>query len=528
MSDLHPGVLGSTALLRMAGLPVRLWLAGGCPDLFALLADAEELAVDYRRRAQVLAEEIGSALVPHTGLSRPDRRKVLTLRRNLHNGQHVPVAQASALVVRISQLGGPARQLADDLRATVECGRQLEAADARFAQIFNAEQRRVQQLPWELLHSSTTAGVAVATDVPELIGEIERRLANGEGWDSKRLRHRAGYLWRLVARGAVKTTPRSWFGQVAVVAVDRCRESSDLLVGPADGQRPTAGAQATHQLSNVHTSRTGEMNTAVVSLPGLHWTDGEHLVCWVVDAQEHSRMRQVRLKNTPLLNAIRLALTDGPRRRSELIAELSGLSGPRADRADVLAGFLTHLTGLGVLQPSAAHTERLSGWQQAPSRPTPPEAHMFTDVYRQVSAVVSGTAAGRIQRATETALRLDALVRTARPPHVHPVIDFIDAEPRPVTDLLRRYLHHHPQWTGTPRTPRHRLGWPAPVPGSGYARLHTVLQTRVGADPVVINDELLDTFDARATPLSWPVDALLRPLPSSCGAVAVLEAAVPA
>ncbi|MGH3911951.1 MAG: lantibiotic dehydratase [Pseudonocardiaceae bacterium] len=524
MGDLPWGAPGSTALVRMAGLPVRLWCSGGCPELFGLLADAEELAVDYHQRAQALAEWIGSVLVPHAGLSRLDRHDVLRLRRTLHNGQQVPVAQASALAVLIDQSGGPTRRIADDLLATLDCGQRLEAAEARFAEAFDAEQRRVQQLPWELVRSSTTAGAAVATDVPQLIGEIEQRLANSERWDSKRLRHRAGYLWRLVARGTVKTTPRSWFGQVAVVAVDSCRESPDLLVGPAGEQQPTAGAQATHQLSNVYWSRTGGAGGAALSLPGLHWTDGEHLVCWVVDAQ-HNRMRQLRLRNTPILHTIRQALADGPRRRGELIAQLSG---PQADRIDVLAGFLDHLAGLGVLQAGATRTERLSGWQQAPSRPARPEAHLFTDVYRQVSGVVSGTATGRIQRGMETALRLDALLHTARPRQVHPAIELIDAEPRPVTDLIRQYLHHHPQWTATPGTARHRLGWPAPIPGSGYARLHTMLENRVSPEPVVINDELLDALGAPAAPLTWPIDALVRPLPASCAAVAVLEAAVPA
>lgn len=525
MSDLDFRVMGSTALLRMAGLPVRLWLAGSCPELFALVANAEELAIDYRRRAQGLAERIGSDLVPHPGLDKQDRRELLTLRRDLHNGQCVSVVQGSAtsvVVARVGQLDGPVRQLAADVLAAADCGQRLRAADARLTQELRTEQRRVQGLPWELLQSSRTAWAAAATDVPELIGEIERRLANGEGWDSKRLRHRAGYLWRLVARGTVKTTPRSWFGQVALVTVDTCREPDELLTGAASGERPAAGAHATHQLSNVHRARTGGTTADVVSLPGLHWTDGEHLVCWVVDAQDGRRMRQLRVRNTPILNGIRMALTDGPRHRGELLALLSGT---RTEGADVLAGFLDHLTGLGVLQTSAARTDRLSGWQPTPPQHAAATQHTFTDVYRQVSGVVSGTAARRIQRATETAMRLGALVRRARTPQPHSVLEFVDEQPRPVTDLIREYLHHHPQWT--PRPPS-RLGWPAPIPGSGYARLLTALQSCKGPDPVVIDDELLDAVGAPATALTWPVDGLLRPLPARSGVLAVLETVVPA
>lgn len=530
MSDVNPRVLGATALLRMAGLPVRLWLAGGCPELFALLAGAEELEADYRRRARALAEKIGSELVSHPGLGQRDRRELLTLRRDLHNGRRGSMPQASALVGRISRLGGPAEQLTDDLLAALDCEQRLRAADARFAQELHAEQRRIQGLPWELLHSSATACAAAATDVPELIGEIERRLAGGERWDSKRLRHRAGYLWRLLARGTVKTTPRSWFGQVAVVPVDGCRESQGLLAGPGRRGPPVAGAHATHQLSNVHSARTGGATVDVVSLPGLHWTDGEHLVCWVVDTQDPSRLRRLRVKNTPILNAIRLALIDAPRHRDDLITQLSGtqLPGRQADQTGVLTGFLAHLAELGVLQAGTARTERLSGWQPAPSRSAPPKEHTFTDVYRQVSGAVSGTAAGRIQRATETAIRLGALVHPVPPPH--PVIEFVDQQPRPVTDLIRQYLQHHPDWTRSPQAAQtsRRLGWPTPIPGSGYARLHTALQSRAGEDPIVIDDELLDAVGAPAAPLTWPVDGLLRPLPARGGALAVLEAAVPA
>lgn len=306
------------------------------------------------------------------------------------------------------------------------------------------------------------------------------------------------------------------------MTVDSCRESHELLVGAACGEQPAVGAHATHQLSNVHSARTGGATADVVSLPGLHWSDGDHLVCWVVDTQDGSRMRQLRVRNTPVVNAIRMALTAGPRHRSDLLAELSGT---RTDRTDVLAGFVTHLAGLGVLQTGAELTERLSGWQPTPPQRSSARQDAFTDVYRQVSGAVSGTAARRIQRATQTAMRLGALVHTARTARPHPVLELVDEQPRPVTDLIRRYLHRHPQWTQ--RSPQ-RLGWPAPIPGSGYARLLTALESRKGSDPAVIDDELLDAVGAPAAPLTWPLDGLLRPLPARSGGLAVLEAAVPA
>lgn len=147
MSDLNSRALGGTALLRMAGLPVRLWLAGGCPELFALLTTVEELAIDYRREAQVLAEKIGADLVPHPALNPLDRRELLKLRRDLHNGQRIPVRHATAIVARISHLGAPGRPTAEDVLATVNCGQRLWAAQARLAEELHAEQRRVQELP---------------------------------------------------------------------------------------------------------------------------------------------------------------------------------------------------------------------------------------------------------------------------------------------------------------------------------------------------------------------------------------------
>jgi hypothetical protein len=82
-------VLGCSGLLRVAGLPVRLWLAGANPTLFGkveCLARNEEVR---HACAVQLAERIGKELVPHAALSRDDRGFLLALRRTLYRGDLV-------------------------------------------------------------------------------------------------------------------------------------------------------------------------------------------------------------------------------------------------------------------------------------------------------------------------------------------------------------------------------------------------------------------------------------------------------
>ncbi|SHG43742.1 lantibiotic dehydratase [Streptoalloteichus hindustanus] len=537
MSDNRRGDQGA-ALLRLAGLPVRLWLAGGCPRLFSLLAESDRSADDYRRSAARLAERIGERLVPLRELADQDRVRLIALRRTLHHGLPVDGDQHAALVERIGLLPDPGPRIAAELRSLAERSRWLHALDAHIASEIAAEQVRLRGLPWRLLRSSPAGAAALAHDAPDALADVERRLAAGEDWDDKRLRQRGDYLWRLIGRGAVKTTPRTWLGHVALVDITDTAGTRDdgdrRLLSTRDGSEPVAARYAVHQVSNVYTSRPDPADGAAsgqgeVSLTGLHWLDGEDLVCWVVDQRGGTHTREVRLRNTPVLDAVRRALAGGPRERDDVLAQLLGARTRDPGAVATLTAFLDHLVQLGVVQRAARVTNLLSDWRHSPTGASTEDGSAFVDVYRQVRAVVSASAVERVRQATAPALRLAALIQRERKRPRHPVLELLDERRRTVPELVRRYLQEHrdqrpPAPEGAPRD------WPrADRPDSGYARLLACLADRCdrGEDPIRIDARLLEAVGATGTPeidADWPLDLMLRPLPSG-GPLAVLETA---
>ncbi|MCP2258758.1 Lantibiotic dehydratase, C terminus [Streptoalloteichus tenebrarius] len=567
MSASHPGHQG-TALLRLAGLPVRLWLAGSCPRLFTLLAEADRSATDYRAAAGRLAERIGEHLVPRPELTDRDRARLLDLRRALHNGHPVDARRCAAVAGLVADLPEPAPEIAGELGSLAERARWLRALDAHIESEIAGERARLRGLPWRLLRSSPAGAATLAHDAAEVVADIESRLAAGEDWEAKRLRQRGDYLWRLIGRGAVKTTPRSWLGQVAVLPVTGSTGSTgsagpvgppagggrpagaagatspgdDALLSGVDGQPPTAHRYAVHQVSNVHTARerlaadrpdrgperAGRTARAEVTLTGLHWPDGDDLVWWVVDPADRNRMREVRLRATPALRAVRRVLAQGPLPVADLLERLLGPGadgpGPRA----ALAGFLDHLAELGVVQGTAEVSDHLSDWRHTPTLESTQDGPAFVDVYRQVRAVVSAPAVERVRAATGQALRLAALIDQERRDRRHPALALVDDRPRTVPDLVRRFLDEHGDTPG----PDHRWpGWPtADRPDSGYARLLAWLADRCdrGEDPIRLDEGLWDAVGAPEVDEDWPLDVLLRPLARG-GPLAVLEtAAAPA
>ncbi|WP_189052783.1 lantibiotic dehydratase [Longimycelium tulufanense] len=524
---------GGAALLRLAGLPVRLWLAGGCPELFALLARTDAAAGAYRRSARTLAERLGRQLVPRPELTDAERVAVLELRRAFHRGVPVADDERVRLAERAAAFGDAT--LAAQLRSVVAEARQLVELDTRLVRELAVERRRLQGLPWLLLRSSPVGSAALANDAPEVLADIERRLAAGERWDGKRLRQRSDYLWRLVGRGAAKTTPRTWFGHLALAPVSENPRKNDTLISTMDGSPAIAGQCASHHMSNVHTSRHaleeircgGDLTSVEVSLTGLHWPDGTEFVSWVMDPADRSRMREVRLRETPALRAVRRALANGPLLWPELLTRLLGTRTGDPRSREVLTGFLTHLATLGVVQPSSQVTDRVGGWWTSP----PAESGVgseFVDVYRQGTAIVPAAALRRFGMAMRLVKRLAALVEADAPAIYHHVLQLVDARPNPVPDLVRRFLFDHPEYR-TPTTSR--VGWPEPRdPDSGYAHFLTLLanQPDEPGGTVDISGELLDVLDAPGAEWDWPADCVLRPLPPNAGEpLAVLEAVGP-
>ncbi|QUQ67864.1 lantibiotic dehydratase [Kutzneria sp. CA-103260] len=294
----RPRTRTPSALLRVAGLPIRLWTAAGNPDLVTDLREllAEEEA--YAAYARSLADWVG-ALIP----AAEDRAELLVLRRDLHNGR--PVCSA----------------LPELARATA-WSTALGLRRAALDEDIERERERLRGLPWRLVDET------VARAVPELVADVGRRLDAGEDWGGKRLRQRSEYLLRMIARGTAKPTPRGWLAHVGRVEV--AETASWPVVGECSAQ----------WVSNVNADRRqATLADGTITMNGLTWVDGDRLRCW-------STTRVVEVRRTPLLDAIRNVLADGVHDVDELVRRLA------PDAGDVLRGFLQHLVGLGIVQLS--------------------------------------------------------------------------------------------------------------------------------------------------------------------------------
>ncbi|MYW45880.1 lantibiotic dehydratase, partial [Streptomyces sp. SID161] len=414
-------VLGGTALLRVAGMPLESWAAAGDPHLFAQVA--EQARSDERRteRVRALAERLGETVVPHPALTPADRHAVLALRRRLHSGTAPGPAE-----VRLLDRLPVARPLAEEA-ARLSCETE-SAATARqeLANAVTAERERVGALVWAMVCASPVMRAFLDETDPGISADISRRLAAGETWSGKRLYKRGAYLWRALGRAAAKTTPRGWAGQVTQLPVTSAEGdgtgagdtpvSDPSPVREADPHgRPlprlvppgtVLGALAAESVENVHRVRARlagldlrAAGPATLLAPApLHFlqpagtpTGPGVLRCWVIDPHEHDRLREVVLRRTRPLERVLALLSDGPRPLGDVEATLLGTAAIRAavPGPAVLRGFLAHLVELGVLQVCAGPRRHATDWFTAedvlrlgaPPRPhlspgAPPRPHL--------------------------------------------------------------------------------------------------------------------------------------------------------
>ncbi|MCK7626059.1 lantibiotic dehydratase family protein [Streptomyces sp. RS10V-4] len=483
------GALGASALLRLAGLPGAVWASAGNGPLFARAAALAEEARRVAVRAAALGDRLGTDLVPHPELPGAARGPVLALRRRLHAGT-APGPADTAVLATVAALG-PA--LAADLTDLAARAATLAATRDDFAAAVAAEHERVGRLALGLLHTDTVLWNHLAGAAPRIVADFARRAAAGDPWHGKRLRKYTGYVWRVAARAAAKTTPRDWLGQLAALPLatpHRGAGGGRLLLPAAE-----AGALATSTMENVHLlwerlRATGPdaagAATPLALTPLHHAAPGGVLRCAVVDTgADGARLRRIELRRTPVLDAVLALLATGPRPLAEIEQQLTArLRAPAGDcapaagddrrqAATALRGFLLHLLRLGVLQVCAGPRHRHLDWapagrirtpdvppgispvlaaQPAPGRTAhgaapDQDATWFTDAYRLLDTTpdtVPGPAAlERVTRGLRLAARLAALraadrdpagAATGRPPH--PDLAGLGPEPRSVADLL--------------------------------------------------------------------------------------------
>ncbi|MFI7702072.1 lantibiotic dehydratase [Nonomuraea sp. NPDC049480] len=487
-------------VLRVAGLPMGMWLAASDPDLFALVRALEEADEEYRKHATALAERLGLVLVPRPELPVRERRFVLSVRRRLHQGLPLDSDRLRAIVTAF----GPPDELLGDLDRVARLSAELRRLERLAETRVQAEHERLLTTPWDLLRSRPGGRSCAA---PEVVEDIERRLAKGEPWTTKRMRRRSDYLWRMIARGATKTTPRAWLGHVALAPIAHA----------PDRRVSVNGQVAVDWVENVHTRQVDLVRESPefrpdhwVSLTPLHQIDGDQLVVWCVDlGEQSSHMVTHRLRVTTALRTVLDALGSGARPVPDLQARLPDT---------VPAGFLRKLAQLGVLQVSAPPRRRRGEWRKPDAQEASPAGTGFVDVYRRAEGTVNADV-DALQSAFEQYRRLSVLIKEDRPQNRTGLGERIGPRPRPVLEVFAEEAQALTEAGKLGRRGNHRGSWPEAVgEDSGYARLLELISEsldRTGDPPPVVDitPAMLDAVGAgAAAPLTWPTDCTVRPL----------------
>ncbi|WP_431926393.1 lantibiotic dehydratase [Nonomuraea jabiensis] len=495
--------MSESAVLRVAGLPIRLWLAASSPDLFACVRALNHVHDDHLREASGLAERLGDEAVPRPELPAAARRAVLTARRRLHQGQPLTGDQARRLREIVATPGLTAH-LDRVTSLSAELLRLEEQAEAQVEK----EHDRLLAAPWHLLGSVPGGRACLTSDV---LADIERRLADGEPWTSQRLRRRSDYLWRMIARGAVKTTPRTWLGHVSLVPV--AGHPSGLSVN---------GQVAVEWTENVHARRAELAASAAdrlgpdlrLSMTPLHRVEGDRLAVWTVEpAAATPSLLAYRLRRSPALDRVVETLRSGVRP----VSALEPGSPP---------GLVGKLVRLGVLEVSAPLRQRRGRWEKSSGSTASDAGAGFVDVYRRADGAFTADLA-TLQRAFEQYRRLGLLIGEDEPRPESRLRERIGPRPRPVMDVFAEELAARTEEGELDRQALPQNAWPpAHRPGSGYARLLDLMAASPDAASVIdITPAMLDAVGAPDAPITWPVDCVVRPLP---GGGWVLDNASPA
>jgi hypothetical protein len=569
--------LGGSLLLRMAGLPGRIFLAAGSADLFERVDRLEREALRYRSLAGAAAERIGDRVVTRPELSTGERRAALALRRKLHRAARIDEGGGERLAATIEGILGVEEPLRRELLDLVARSARLGELEATARLVCAAEELRLQRLPWDLaLREPGLARLARHAN-PEAWEDLRRRVQRGEAWDGKRLRQRAGLLWKLIDRATLKATPRGWFAGVALV-----------IAGPGGrGAYPPAvdGAAAVEWRENLYGWRRVRGRralqrgdpAALLTVAPLHLRDGDRMRFWVdePDPQRRGTVNEVALRRTAALEGIVALLGAGPATLAQVEDALipAGDPGQRAG----LVRFADHLAGLGVIEVSTVPRSTRTGWAapelidhtgapDGPAQAKPAgggdaglgkrtEDRGYLDVYARAAAPVPGPTVERLEYLLGQALRVAALAeqdqqgqadaQTLEAAAVVAATGGVGPEPRPVLELLAEQLQRTerggvPAPPGGPREPggehaevaevdheRYWRSWLPPADaGSGWARLLRWIDEHADGGPVLdLDPAQLDQVSCPPTvTLDWPCDALLRPLGPSDREDAVLGA----
>ncbi|MHA6804261.1 hypothetical protein [Salinifilum ghardaiensis] len=517
--------IGAEIVVRAAGFPAHLWTRGGNPDLFHTVDVHQRQHAELHERAHELAERISDEVIPEPELDKPHRRAALVVRRRLHRGD---VPEPDELTDLLGAPAVPAR-IAADLLALASRAVDHRAAGARAQRAVAHERARTGPLAWESVRNTPTAAAFLDADAADLVAEIEHRLATGEAWTSKRLRHRVDYLWRIIARGAAKTTPRSWLGHVGTLPVPRARRghpAGDWWAAPLVlGELTTETAENLHalrtRLDATELRRAGEGTP--LALANLYAESGAEFRCFALDQQDATRMREVRMRRTAALAALCRILRDGVRPLGDVQRALVGTNAT-AEQIGKVREFLAYVQDLGVVRVCGAPRRSWGGWTP-PAEAAPAEhaahrggtADAFVDVHRRISTSEGTTAPSTARGPSGVDAALRAARRLARLREEDGATGRVDLsgylteQPRPATEVLTDLLAADVDLSALRQ--RAYTGWHEPTGTSeAYRRVVEHVRERLSDEECDVPEAVLDALGVPGgeDPV-WPTDCLVRP-----------------
>ncbi|MGI9148883.1 MAG: lantibiotic dehydratase [Chloroflexota bacterium] len=500
-----------SVMVRLAGLPISVWLAGASPELFDELRQLDDCTRACCEEGHRLAEVIGVALVPHPALSPAQRSTALAVRRSLYSFGPVGEADLAAVCEQAaSLLNDPT--LATQLVSYAALSEEIRRGEHAAATQVDEELAALRARAWQLITSHPVAYLAVLESDVDTLQDIERRVAAGEPWSTKRMRQRADYLWRLINRGAAKVMPRGWLGQIAVVEV-REDGTLHLQLSPEVGRASSENLHERARLAAAFADRATGWSETMLGVTPLHWYRDSHddagrFEFWVRRAEDPSKLHIVRLRATPLLVAVVHALQAGELSVEQLLRRL--LPSPESwsvGRPNVV-GFLQYLADSGVLECSAPGPGRPSTWQPlAVAELSSASGSEFVDVYRRPNgAALPAEPLRRLAGELEPVSRLLTVIGGNR--SLAPGLRWIGAEPRPLLDVVAAQLGD----AANLDQPPHNHDWPA-MPGepSAYSRLRVWLEPRLDSRDPVDLEASPAVRDADRAGEVWPTDYLVRP-----------------
>jgi hypothetical protein len=538
--------IGSSAILRVSGCPIQLWLAAANPEMFSLVRQLNQTQEQYSTLGVRLADRIGTELVPHPMLFRHDRALALRFRRQLYNGLPVLKTECRQMVSLARRVIAQSSRLISELEQAARYSDELVTMETEAARAIIQERARLPRVAWEFIHTSPFTEAMLRNRNPEVYLAIEECVRRGDSWEGKRLRRHSNYIWQMIDRAATKSIPRDWHGHVALLL--RCPSASALSTIAVTEEFATEWTENIYFWRKALSDRPfaqADLETLIAVTP-LHWHQNGRLLFWVVDPNDPARMGELRIRRTSLLDAIYTTLRLGAATRDELEAELLPVLDDQ--QREVLSEFIEHLIGLGVLQVSSLPRGRLTEWQPvvmenvakhksntdevSSTRPAVKASAAFfelsdhdrgdgyLDVYRRAATALPLSVCIRIQRRLQQALRVLALVATDGATATGALPIAVDDRPRPVLELLRERFESRE--TSHRTRPSH---WPLAITsGSPYSRLLQYIAAMANESTVLdLSRTLLDELGVPEGGIDWPIDCVLRVPCHGAGFEAILD-----